>query len=435
MKIGLQTWGSDGDIRPMVALAHGLAAAGHEVRLLISSVEGKDYGPLAAALGLGVQPVGKLEISEEEFRDFAREAFSARNPVDQIARVMARLYEPMAAQIAEASRALCQDHDVVIGHSMLHSLGAFAEKAGRAHVTVTFTPSMIPTRKMSPEGLPDLGGFVNCLGWKLADFLLGRVLLPRVNALRVSLDLPPARSFLHDVAASRTLNLVSASPALTGSMPDWPANHQICGFFDLPQPHEAFQMPGPLVRFLKAGPPPVFLTLGSMLSADPEFVEVTHILVEAALLAGCRAIVQSRWDEIDDIPKHPSIFRLAQASHQAIFPRCACVVHHGGSGTSQSATLAGCPSVVVAYYLDQGYWGQCLTRAGIAPGLLLRRSLTPSRLAHRLREVLSNPAMKARAQDLGQKMQAEAGVQRAVELIGKLIVKQACRAGQTQEAR
>jgi sterol 3beta-glucosyltransferase len=419
MKIGLQTWGSDGDVRPMVALANGLSTAGHEVRLVISSVTGTDYGPLAAALDLAVQSVGTLEYTEDDFREFSEEAFSQRDPVHQMARLMARLYDPIAVPIAEASRELCAQNELVVGHVALHALGAFAEKAGRPFVSVSFTPSTIPTRAIPPEGLPNLGGLTNRLGWKLADFLLGRVMLPRVNAVRASLDLPPARSFLRDAASSGTLNLIAASPALCAPMPDWSANHQICGFFDVPQQGDAYQIPGPLSRFLKSGPPPVYMTLGSMLLADPELAEVTRILVEAALQAGCRAIVQSRWDEIDDIPKHPSIFRLTQASHQVIFPHCACVVHHGGSGTSQAATLAGCPSVVVAYYLDQGFWGQCLTRAGISPGLLMRRSLNPTRLAHKLREVLSNPGMKTRAQEFAEQMKAEDGVRRAVELIGE----------------
>ncbi len=423
MKIGIQTWGSDGDIRPMMALGHGLAAAGHEVRITYSSVEGKDYGPLATGLGLSVQSAGKLEITDEQFREFSQESFSARDTVDQVARLMARLYEPMSETIAEASRALCEENELVIGHCMLHALGAYAEKAGRPHVSVSFTPAMIPTGEVPPESLPNLGRFANRQGWKLVDHLLGRALLPRVNAVRDSLSLPAARSFLRESATSRTLNLIAASPALCAPMPDWPANHQICGFLDVPEHGDSYQMPGPLTRFLKAGPPPSYLTLGSMLSADPEFAAVTNILVEAALIAGCRAIVQSRWEEIDDIPKHPNIFRLTQASHQVIFPRCACVVHHGGSGTAQSATLAGCPSVVVAYYLDQGFWGHCLTRAGIAPGLLSRRSLTSSQLAHKLREVLANPRMKTRAQELAEQMKAEDGVQRAVELIGKLASK------------
>jgi UDP:flavonoid glycosyltransferase YjiC (YdhE family) len=34
MKIGLQAWGSEGDIRPLIALSHGLARRGHDVELM-----------------------------------------------------------------------------------------------------------------------------------------------------------------------------------------------------------------------------------------------------------------------------------------------------------------------------------------------------------------------------------------------------------------
>ena len=41
MKIGIQTWGSEGDVRPFVALAGGLSEAGHEVTLAVTDVRNK----------------------------------------------------------------------------------------------------------------------------------------------------------------------------------------------------------------------------------------------------------------------------------------------------------------------------------------------------------------------------------------------------------
>ncbi len=43
MKIGIQTWGSNGDIRPMLALADGLKKAGHSVTLVVSSIDNHSY--------------------------------------------------------------------------------------------------------------------------------------------------------------------------------------------------------------------------------------------------------------------------------------------------------------------------------------------------------------------------------------------------------
>jgi sterol 3beta-glucosyltransferase len=46
MKIGIQTWGSEGDIRPFIALAGGLTSAGHEVTLAVSGVKKMDFSAL-----------------------------------------------------------------------------------------------------------------------------------------------------------------------------------------------------------------------------------------------------------------------------------------------------------------------------------------------------------------------------------------------------
>ena len=44
---------------------------------------------------------------------------------------------------------------------------------------------------------------------------------------------------------------------------------------------------------------------------------------------------------------------MAEASHQWLFPRCSCVVHHGGLGTTQAALRAGVPSVITPVFGDQ----------------------------------------------------------------------------------
>ena len=47
MKIGLQAWGSEGDIQPFTALAAGLVKAGHSVTLVVTDNIGRDYRDLA----------------------------------------------------------------------------------------------------------------------------------------------------------------------------------------------------------------------------------------------------------------------------------------------------------------------------------------------------------------------------------------------------
>ena len=59
MRIGLQTWGSEGDIRPFLALGHGLAARGHTVELVYTEIGDRRYEHVAQALGFTARAVGQ----------------------------------------------------------------------------------------------------------------------------------------------------------------------------------------------------------------------------------------------------------------------------------------------------------------------------------------------------------------------------------------
>ena len=52
-------------------------------------------------------------------------------------------------------------------------------------------------------------------------------------------------------------------------------------------------------------------------------------------------------------------------NQQALFGRLAAVVHHGGAGTTTTATRAGAPQVVVPQATDQPYWAGRVAGLGI----------------------------------------------------------------------
>ena len=157
-----------------------------------------------------------------------------------------------------------------------------------------------------------------------------------------------------------------------------------------------------------------------MLAAEPDPTEITRVLIDGVIQAGCRAVIQSNWDDIPVLPEHPSICRVTRAPHQSVFPDCAAVVHHGGAGTTQSAMLAGKPSVVIEHTSDQPFWAEILFRNGMAPKCLHRKNLTPGKLARAIRQVLNSPQMTANAESLSKKMKQENGLQKAMDLIETL---------------
>jgi sterol 3beta-glucosyltransferase len=422
MRIGLQTWGSEGDIRPFVALADGLKKAGHEVTLVITSVENKDYTSLAHSLGLRIRQVRFLSYNRERFGQEVSRARQSVNPFKQVSIVFSHLFDPVAQNMYVASEQLCRDNDVVIGYYLLYPLAIAAGKTKRPRVAIFISPNFLRSRYAPPEGLPKLGERLNTLLWNLAEVLMDRVLRPGANLLRIQEGLQPVSCIVRELVESNYLNLIPVSPTLCPPQPDWKGRYHLCGFFNLPETRENWQMPDDLKAFLKAGDPPVFMTFGSTATHDPSLCETTRLMIEAVSLGKFRAIIQSRWEDLNEISGSSRIYRIGYAPHQQIFPHCAAVVHHGGAGTTQSATRCGCPSVVVEHALDQRLWGILLNRAGLAPKPLHRRSLTPAKLAKAVRNVLGSMEMATRAKAAGRAMLAENGVRRAVELIEERFV-------------
>ncbi len=419
MKIGLQTWGSDGDIRPFLALTGGLRARGHTVSLIVTSVDNKDYSSYGKELDFGISHVGNLNHDDAALGLFRDKIIPAKNPLEQLDLILRYFYNPVIPEMYEAAEKLCGENDVVIGHSIHAVVQAAAEKAGKPHITVMMNHAGVYSRHSRIYGVPNLGRWMNPFWWKLFHLTIDRSIGPEVNSLRSRIGLPPADTIAETVWISKRLNLIAETSAIGQRQPDWPEHHHVCGVFTVPGAAEPWDMPGDLKRFVAAGPPPVFITLGSMFSLDTAPVASAELLVRGALFAGCRAIIQAPWEKLPDIPDHPQIYKLREAPHRHIFPSCAAVVHHGGAGTTHSATLHGCPSIIIEHIADQAFFGNELHRLGAAPKVLHRRSITPRKLAKAITQVLGDPGMKKRAETLREVMLSENGVDRAAELIEK----------------
>jgi UDP:flavonoid glycosyltransferase YjiC (YdhE family) len=103
--------------------------------------------------------------------------------------------------------------------------------------------------------------------------------------------------------------------------------------------------------------------------------------------------------------------------HSWLFPHMAAVVHHGGVGTTAAALRAGVPSIVAPFFGDQPFWGQRVAALGVGPRPILRRRLTVDNLAEAIRCTVSDTEMRTRAAELGERIQAEDGIARAVAVI------------------
>jgi sterol 3beta-glucosyltransferase len=419
MKVGIQTWGSEGDINPFVALASGLSKAGHRVTLAITSADRKDYNGIADGFGFGLGNIDYIGRSEEHLNDIGKRLIETSKPLDQLKLIYDEMFEPGVAAMYETAQGLCDENDLLIGHFIHHPLHTAAEKSGKPYLTVTLNHFGIPTRLAPPAGMPNLGPWFNGLAWKFSEKMLNRILLPFVNGLRRKEGMAGVGTF-RDVWESPLRNLIAVSPLFCPPRKDWGENQKVCGFFRMDEGATTYGAPEGLTNFLHDGSPPVYMTLGSMMGTENNALlmdETTRLLVDAARIAGCRAVIQSKWEHVTAIPEDRSIFRVHFAPYMEVFPKCAAVVHHGGAGTTQTATLCGCPSIVIAHIPDQFFWGSELRRLGIGAKVLNRRSATPHKIANELRRVLGDPSMAEKTKRIGEKLKDEDGVTRAVKII------------------
>lgn len=419
MKIGIQTWGSYGDIRPFAALAQGLAAAGHEVTLAYSLVGHGSCKPFTEGLGFKAISVSDHFVVTPELEHFfADKVLTRRNLMTQLRLIFDTFLEPVKDEMYEAARDLCRKNDIVIGHFCVYPLAVAAELSKVPRLAVALNHSTLPSRHITPPGAPALGEWLNQIFWRIGGMLIDQAVGPTINRFRRQQGLEKTKNIIERVWCSQDLTLVAVSPTLCKRQPDWHESIQVCGFLGLPQSGKAWQMPPELEHFVTHDAPPVFLSFGSMMPAVVDIQQtILDLMVKAVRLAGCRAIIQSSLAETVHCTPQEDVCIIGSAPHSRIFPFCSAVVHHGGAGTTHSALGAGCPSIVVAHVSDQMFWGNELSRLGVALKPLHYRSLTAERLADRIRATLASQSIRQQAQVLGQAMRNEDGVSRAVQLI------------------
>jgi sterol 3beta-glucosyltransferase len=414
VRIGIQTWGSEGDIRPMIALGHGLVERGHDVELVYTDIADRQYDAVASALGLRVRAVATPVVPDiAETNRIGLKVLAARDQITQSKIIFDEFLKPIERQLFEAATQLCARSDLLVGHFILHHLRAAAELARKPEVSVTFTHTMLPSRYIHPQGTPRLGELGNLVEWRFGRLAINLVFLPAINRFRRRVGLRSIKDLMLDGWASHLLNLIAVSPAMCAGPPDWPAWNRVCGFLAVPPTkHEAISPE--LAGFLAGGPPPVFMGFGSLMPwQSSHLTEAVALFQEAARLADCRAIIQA------DLPPYRDgrVIVVNRTAHAQLFPQCAAVVHHCGAGTTHTVLRAGVPSVPVPHISDQYQWADELRRVGVAPAAIPRRRLTAARLGARIRETVESAPFREKARQLQARMKDDDGPRTAARMI------------------
>ncbi|MBW7874570.1 MAG: glycosyltransferase family 1 protein [Candidatus Cloacimonetes bacterium] len=413
MKIGIQTWGSTGDCRPMFVLAKKLKQAGCDVQMAVTCLAG--HGFEKEATDLGIEWIGAPKDIELSDADFHKTFGEACSDLVLLHRLLKNGYFPFEEHMMQASEILARDSDVLIQHFMCHTLRIAAIKHNLPCVSVHFWPGSLSTRNSAPYPLPNLGTYCNQILWNRAHDLLNFLFQKQFSKMAKQMGVPMAR-FWPDWWTSKELTLIACSQNLWPKEPDWPESFFACGFLD--DSVESGEIPEDLKQFLENGEPPVLFSFGSMgylnASRRQEFME--NIMQNTP----CRFLAQLCDKDQPTGSSDGKIYRFLRLPHASLFPHCVAAIHHGGAGTTHSVLKAGLPAMVISFCEEQYSWGLQVHKMGVGPRPFRYKNIGTKDLSRQILELTRNTSYKTEAIRLSENMNMESGVNQAITKIKSL---------------
>lgn len=401
-------FGSEGDVNPLIWIAEGMAARGHDVVFIITP----HYQRLIDKKGFTAVPIG----TEEQFLAFARNP-KAWDPRNGPRTVIKGMVDTIPEAVSAFERAGDQ-FDAAILSTLGVAVGSLAEAKGIPRIMVHMQPICVRSIHDFPLLMPEMEflqhtplWFKRAFFW-LVDRLVWVVAERPLNRLRRHLGLPAWRNF-YTQGLHGGIGGIAMFPDWFGpTQPDWPAGTRT---FNFPVSHEVRPLPSDLDAFLSSGEPPIIWTHGS---ANFDIEHFQRCALRASQALGRRCLLVSLDPPKSTLP--PTAFHYRHVRFEDVFPRCLAAVHHGGIGTTSKAIAAGIPQLIVPKSHDQPDNAQRISKLGLGKMLTYRHLDTPH-LEKALEELISSKEIKAACLAYQDRVGGEAARQELLDWIEEQI--------------
>lgn len=404
MKVILAPEGTEGDLRPVLAVGLGLRDAGHAVEACVPP----DFIDYFAGRGITSYP---MSIPVKQFMQLhgammvGKTVCTFRPMIDNFTAVVRGQFDCLEAHAPGA--------DLIVGAGLQFAGSSVAQKLGIAYRHLVHVPVVAPSSWYPPPITRHmrLPRFVNAAMWVLYQSSMNLLLKKPILRERRRLGLPPVGNVIRFFMENMIL-------AMDRELTSWPPDLReptLCQAA-YPQLVDNSEIDAGLLSFVEAGPAPVYVGFGSMPAPQPQ--KTWEIVRQAIAAAGVRAVISRGWTDVSTaIERERDIFPIGQAPHSRLFPRMAAVVHHGGAGTLHACALAGVPQVVVPHILDQYYWAHRVHSLGLGPVPVSRAHLSAGRLAAAMRAVIDKKEFSSGARELAARLRQRNGVAETVQLL------------------
>jgi UDP:flavonoid glycosyltransferase YjiC (YdhE family) len=417
MRIVFATFGSLGDLHPVLAIGLELQARGHRAVVVSSEVHREQV----EAAGLTFHPSAPSLRPDD--KELLRQTMDAGKGPERVIRGV--MMPALRQSYADLEAAVHADGgaDLLVSSEIAFAAPILADRLGLRWASMVLAPISFFSRH-DPPVLPALPGlrWIQRMGPGVNRVLLalGRRMAAGwtapVHELRRELGLPPVAHPIFEGKHARDLVLALFSRELGAPQPDWPRQVVQTGFAFHDRLEPGAGLSPQLARFLAEGDPPVVFTLGSAAVFDAGRFYLESI--DAAARLGRRSVLLLGFDP-DNVPQAPlpaGVIAVEYAPFSELFPRAAAVVHQGGVGTTGQAMRAGRPMLVMPFSHDQPDNAARVVRMGMAR-IIERRQYRADRAAAALRDLLDDPAYHEAAARVRLRMAGEQGAGAAAEAI------------------
>ena len=408
MRITMVCIGSTGDVRPYIVFGRELKARGHEIAICAFSTfeeqvrqEGMDFKPISGDV--------------KEFMSKILNGSSGVQYLKQVREVMLPYIDTFLKNIEDA----CADTDAIIATYFGEVIQSIAEVRHVPFIQTHYYPM-----DQNPEApIASAPGQRVGKAWSMASYQIGYFAISAIERYYLS-DWREAHGMSPrklEATPNYELNghiipvLYAMSPLVMPRPTNWGANIHMTGYWLDNRQSEDYQPDPALADFLAAGPKPVYIGFGSMVSGDMD--ETLGIVMEAVERSGVRAVLARGWGGEDVLSGRKDIFLADFVPHDWLFQQVSAVVHHGGAGTLAAGILAGKPTLVIPFGGDQPFWANRARELGIGPNPISRERLTASRLSKALVELTTTKKYSVAARELGLRLRMENGAQIAGDII------------------
>ncbi|QQE13821.1 glycosyltransferase [Planctomycetota bacterium] len=357
----VMTFGSHGDVFPMMGLCAELKARGCDVAFCSRP----GTREIAESAGIEFIPSGDDAMYEENLRnpDIWHPQKAAFLVVGKVRELIDPSFEVIEREYEKHGK------DLVVIASML-VLGArlAREKWDIKLVTVHLQPMVFRSTKEPPKfsvSGPDMRKFprwVNrCMYWMM-DVMLDFLVKSKIREWQKEHEIKPVkRGVFGDWIHSPDLVLGMFPNWFARKMEEWPEVSEVVGFPNW-EWHESDDLSAELKKFLDGRKKkPVLITPGTANVFGGQFIEKS---VETCRALGLRVLVATGYKEQVCELRDGEIW-ANYAPFEKVIPKCCAVLHHGGVGTTARCIGSGVPQLIMPLAHDQPDNAQRVKELGI----------------------------------------------------------------------